>query len=219
MAKVFVPEHKLLDDAQASKWGSIVPLLPQDLKLGLEPERIKVLTARGVGAFNENEDYLLLDGSPVACAVIMSLLLIERSTLNLLLWDPRSRRYFNRTVSFERVSESNFTSPEKRIFASNDIHDMSGLNFPIISLTSGQDPNILEPDRILDEMIKILVTSQPHDMLLISGSKIHNCIAGGIISKMHSKVNYLLFNAQESRYVLRTCIYDLETLVRICIGL
>ena len=219
MPKVFIPEPKMLNEKAAAIYGSIVPLLPPQLRLGLEPDRIKLLTAKSIGAFDENEDFLLLDGSPVNCAVVFSLLLIERNSLNLLLWDTKSGRYFSRLVSFENLPTTTFSSSEKRVFAANDVHDMSQVKFPVISLSSGMDPDILEPDHIFNNMIKILATSQLDDMLLISGSKIHNCIASGIISKMHEKVNYLIFDAVAQRYVLRSCTFSLEGLMRICTGL
>ena len=213
MGRVFVPEPRLLNEARAADYGEIVPLVPIEAKLGLEPDRLKAIMSKTLTTFDD-DDYLLLDGSNVHCVVATCIIAIERNIIPLLIWDGKSGKYLHRTLSLDEVPDSIFCGSEKKIFVTNDIHEPPKVNLPMIVLTSGNDPNIMEPDKILKDMIKILVNSSMDDFLLLSGSKTHNSVASAILSKMHRRVNLMIWNAQTQEYVLRTCKFSIEELQR-----
>ena len=213
MARVFVPEPRQVIEAKASIYGEIVPLVPVEAKLGLEPDRIKAIMSKALTTFDD-DDYLLLDGTNVHCAVAISIICIERNSVNLLIWDNRSGSYLNRLLTLDDIPQVIFTGSEKKIFVTNDVHDPPKLDLPMISLTTGNDLNIMEPDKIKENMIKILSNSQAEDFLLLSGSKTHNSVAAAILSKMHGKINFMVWNATTKQYVLRSCRFNIEDLQR-----
>ena len=213
MARVFVPEPKQLLEHKACLYGEIVPLVPVEAKLGLEPDRIKAVMSKALTTFDD-DDYLLLDGSNVHCSVAISIICIERNNINLLIWDQKSNGYLNRLLLLDDIPQAVFTGSEKKIFITNDIHDIPKLDFSTISLTSGNDPNIMEPNKIKENMIKILINSQAEDFLLLSGSKTHNSVASAILSKMHGKINFMVWNAITKQHCLRSCNFTIEDLQR-----
>jgi hypothetical protein len=214
MGRVFVPEPRQLFAPKAEPFGQIVPLVPAESKLGLEPDRIKSLVAKGLTTFDD-DDYLLLDGSNTHCAVATSVVGIERNSINLLLWNSMSNNYVFRRLDLEDLPIPVFSGQTKRVFMTNDIHGITPEGYEAISLTSGNDPDIMEPDKIKRKMLEMLIHSQPTDFLLLSGSKIHNAVASVIISRLHGSVNYMIWNARTKEYVLRSCKYTLEDLQRI----
>ena len=46
MARIFVPEVKQLSEEKCRRFGEVVPLVDTELKLGLEPDRLKFLMSR-----------------------------------------------------------------------------------------------------------------------------------------------------------------------------
>jgi len=216
MGRIFVPEPRQIDSECAKKFGAIVPLVPKEYKLGLEPDRIKSLMARNLLVF-EDDDYLLMDGSNVHCAVAGSCLSAIRNSFNVLMWDSLSHQYISRELDFGEIRKVNGNIlSNRRVFIVNNVHDIKvdgGLMS--IVLTDGNDPNILNPDKAKEAMLKLLVNSQPEDHLLLAGAKIHNMVASSIISRMHEKVNYMIFDLTRKEWVKRTCIFTVESLQRL----
>ena len=118
------------------------------------------------------------------------------------------------TILLDDIPQAIFTGSEKKVFVTNDIHDPPELDLPMIPLTTGNDPNIMEPDKIKENMIKMLSNSQAEDFLLLSGSKTHNSVAAAILSKMHGRINFMAWNATTKQYVLRSCRFNIEDLQR-----
>jgi hypothetical protein len=214
MARVFVPEVKQLSEEKCRRFGEVVPLVDAELKLGLEPDRIKFLMARPLATFGD-DDYLILDGSNAHCSVAASLIAVQRNVINLLMWDGHDREYLVRQITLDDVPGANDMSGEKRVFLANDMHTGYSLNFTSVALTRGNDPNVMEPEKVKEQMIPILRNSQSEDYLLTAGAKIHNVVASSILSRMHQKVNYMLWNARRKEYERRTVHYSMEDLKRI----
>jgi len=213
MGRVFVPEPRQLSENKAKAFGEVVPLVPVESKLGLEPDRIKSSLAKSLTTFTD-DDYLLLDGSNTHCAVATSVLGIERDCINLLIWNSKANNYVFRRLDLDRIAPILSAGPQK-VFVTNDIHGILPHGYTSISLTSGNDPDIMEPDKIKRKMDALLINSQPGDFLLLSGSKIHNSIASVVLSRMHGLVNFMIWNARTKSYVLRSCKFTLEDLQRI----
>ena len=216
MGRIFVPEPRQIDAECAKKFGVIVPLVPKEYKLGLEPDRIKSLMARNLLVF-EDDDYLLMDGSNVHCAVAGSCLSAIRNSFNVLMWDSLSHQYISRGLDFGDVHKVNGNIlSNRRVFIVNNVHDIKvDKNLMAIALTDGNDPNILNPDKAKEAMMKLLVNSQPEDHLLLAGAKIHNMVASSIFSRMHERVNYMILDLNRKELVKRTCIFTVESLQRL----
>jgi hypothetical protein len=218
MGRVFVPEPRLLNEEKAAIHGNIVPLVPAEAKLGLEPDRLKATMAKALSTFDD-DDYLLLDGSSVHCVVAISIIGIERNSIPLLIWGNRGG-YLPRLINLDNVPSPIFHGLGKKVFVTNDVHEPPKVDATLVTLTSGNDPNIMEPDAIKEGMIKILVNSQPDDYLLLAGSKTHNSVAAAIFSKMHGKLNLMIWNASTCQYLLRSSKFTVEDLHRVlCTGI
>jgi hypothetical protein len=216
MNRVFIPEPRQFDEAAAKKYCAVVPLVPKEYKLGLEPDRIKSLMARSLLVF-EDDDYLLLDGPNTHCAVAGSVLSTIRNSFNLLMWNSLSHDYLCREINFDDIPKINMEIvSSRRIFVVNNVHDIKADgDMMMIALTDGNDPNILNPDKAKEAMIKILANSGPEDHLLLAGAKIHNLLASSIMSRMHGKVNYMIWDLNRKEWVKRTCIFTVESLQRL----
>jgi hypothetical protein len=207
-AKVFVPEVEQLNEVVASARGTIVPLMPKDNKMGLEPDRIRFLMEKPLGTF-QCGDYLLLDGRNVHCAVAASILASQRNSIDMLLWDRAAADYTTRTISLIDIPKSQPIVSNIRVFLINDMHSESQgiIPHPCVALTQGSDPNVMEPENIKTNMIQILKNSSDQDFILSSGSKTHNVVAACVMCRMHKRVNFMIWNAKAKRYEKRTVIF------------
>lgn len=214
MPRVFVPEPRQLAEPRAKRFGQIVPLVPATARLGLEPDRIKYIMARPLATF-EDDDFLLLDGANIHCAVASSVIAIQRNSMNLLLWDSGSQQYLLRQLTLEELPQAKDIVSEKRVFLANDTHSHGDLGMTSVALTTGMDPDVMEPEKLKEKMTKILGNSQSQDYLMTSGAKSHNVVASAILSRMHEQVNYMLWNARRKEYERRTVFFSLDDLQQI----
>ncbi|MEN6550193.1 MAG: hypothetical protein ABFE07_29465 [Armatimonadia bacterium] len=219
MPRVFVPEPKNFylqhrNQVKAERWGKIVPLTPEGSCLGLEPDRIKASVARAVLAF-EDEDFILLDGSNAHCAVTASLVAVLHDRLNLLLWDVSNSDYISRSLDLSAIPRAIVSGVPPRVYITNYIHGDSPPGYITIPLTSGNDSDVLEPQLLQGRMLRILVNSQEEDFLVPSGSKTHCVVGSTIMSRMHGRVNYFLWNTSSRQYLPRSCLFSCEDLQKL----
>lgn len=219
MTRVFVPEPKNLylqprNPIKASRWGKIVPLTPEGSCLGLEPDRIKASIARAILSFEE-DDFLLLDGSNAHCAVAASLMSTVHERLNLLLWDVGHSDYISRQLIISDIPKAIVSGVPPRVYITNYIHGDSPSGYIAVPLTSGNDADVLEPQLLQARMLPILANSQPEDFLVPSGSKTHCVVGSTIMSRMHGRVNYFLWNTSSRQYVPRSCSFSVDDLQRL----
>lgn len=81
-------------------------------------------------------------------------------------------------------------------------------------LTRGK-VNVFQGDRVLYELADKLKEVKSDDYILISGTPILNVFVMTIVLLIVKKINYLLYDAKDSSYVVRTMVIsDVEDLVR-----
>jgi len=213
MTKVFIPEIQQANMSQIKEKGEPIPLLPLNNKLGLEPDRIKFLVTQALSVYATG-DYLLVDGRNVHCAVVASVLAIQRNTIDLLLWDKSSKDYVTRTLFLSDIRSEDSIVSGIRVFLVNDTHSDVKIPYISVTLTKGSDPNIMDPNKIKDNMFKILKHSNPSDYILIAGSRTHNIVASCIMARMHNRVNFLIWNAKLACYKMRSVVLSMDEIKR-----
>ncbi len=50
--------------------------------------------------------------------------------------------------------------------------------------------------------------SEPTDFMLVTGQGILNAVACGMFAAIHGRLNLLLYNGTENRYIVRRIVYD-----------
>lgn len=97
MSKVFVTQESSYNFAKAEDFGEIIFLSRADLhniQGSLHNEEVMRGIDKKLDEFNENEDWLVIAGSPYIAAVVFFLLGKRGAkTLNLLRWDNRDYIY------------------------------------------------------------------------------------------------------------------------------
>ena len=205
MVKVFIPEIQQANMGLVEIKGEPVPLLPKNNKLGLEPDRIKFLITRALSVYSSG-DYLLVDGRNVHCAVAASVLATQRNTIDMLIWSKSDNDYVTRSLFLSNIKSADNIISEPRAFLVNDTHSDIRIPYQSVPLTKGSDPNIMDPDKIKDNMLPILKHSGPSDYILNAGSRTHNIVASCIMTRMHGRVNFLLWNSKTACYKMRSII-------------
>lgn len=215
--RVFVPEPRNIyadpngrSVLKAERWGRVVPLTTVESKLGLEPDRIKAYAARSIATCTK-EDFLLLDGSNVHCAVVASMIASMHDSINLLLWNARESQYISRCLLLSDIPRAVVSGFQPKIYITNYTHGSTPTGYTSVALTSGDDYlGMMEPESLKKRMLQVLGSSCTEDMLVPSGSKTH-CVVGSVImSRMHSSVNYLIWNHVSEDYMLRRCSFSRE---------
>lgn len=84
-------------------------------------------------------------------------------------------------------------------------HDYSdaGQYGELVTLSEAGKISRHSPSTIFIEFIKVLKDSSSDDYLLLSGLALVNAIAAGIMSRLHGKVNFLLFHQNKGTYIKR----------------
>jgi len=207
MGRVFVPEMRLLDEAEAERIGEVVTLVASSNCLGLEPDSIKRIMENPLHTYR-NGDFLLLDGRSVHCAVAASILATTRNVVDLLVWDKLTNTYLTRPLTFFDVPQPKAVLSNIRAHIVNDMKGISErLTMTSIVLGDGHDPVYMEPESTKTQMLEHLKDSHKQDYLVMSGSKMQNVVASSIMARMHGRVNYLILNAKTDKYEHRSATF------------
>jgi len=98
---------------------------------------------------------------------------------------------------------------DKNVFITNDFgYDLSDAvqylegDGELIPLTEGR-VNINNPEKLANKMLFTLKKMTKDDYLLISGNSVIACIASSIVFNKFKKINMLIFDAREHKYLSR----------------
>lgn len=103
---------------------------------------------------------------------------------------------------------------DRSVFVTNDFgYDLSDAmqylegDGELIAITEGK-VNIADPEKIANKMMFTLKKMTKDDYLLISGNSVIACIASSLVFNKFKKMNLLIFDARENKYLSRKVSLD-----------
>ena len=218
---VYVPRQQRLDKKEAEDWGDVKVLSGKGPNYGLEPDRIKIEVIKALHGFNNNEDYLLLDGSLVYNCVCAGILASWHDWFNVLVW---KNTYCKRTLNLSGIEQEgeNDMPKEPKLWAVNDAHELkpSYRNLPkdereiqyIFGQNCGVDP--YSAQTVLDCAVEKLQDFRFGDQLTLCGSNLMNCACVCYLAKRFGVVTVRLIDWKRKSYIYRDLNLSKEHLDR-----
>ena len=99
---VFVSNYSAHDYSDAQTYGKIFPITSGSLNL-LNLDRMLTSAVEAIKN-SEAEDFLLISGPPVMCAIALATWLGAHTKCNLLLFDAKERVYVLKTISRNQIT-------------------------------------------------------------------------------------------------------------------
>lgn len=207
---VYVPRKQRLDMHKAKDWGDVKVLSSNGPNYGLEPDRIKIEVIKNLRDFNNNEDYLLLDGSLVYNCVCAGILTSWHGWFNALVW--KKDTYCKRTLNLSGVEERECEmTPDPKLWAVNDAHELKPSYGKLpkdereVQYIFGQNCKIdpYSSKSVLDYATEKLEDFRFGDQITLCGSNLMNMVCVCYLIKKYGVVTVRLIDWKRKSYVYR----------------
>lgn len=101
MSVVYITHDPGHDFGDAARFGGICVITKSPVDI-FNPDKVLRMMEDALSAFREEEDYLLLSGATIACALAMGVLARSAKRVRLLVFDVKTRKYTTRHVTLNK---------------------------------------------------------------------------------------------------------------------